>query len=209
MAVTFGITTEALRRGPVGRVAPITGPSPALTAALALALLGERISRPQAAGIVLAVAAASLLGSRPGTRADGPAWRPLALTSLVLQGVGAFLAKVVVTPSGPAALLVTSASLQVVVGWFLLKRSGAPFPDLRPRLHRWTQLVLALAAVATIGYLWALSEGPAAVIVPLVATSPALGGLIGAIVLKERTTRAQYGAILLGLVGAFLLALPA
>lgn len=43
MAVTFGVTTEAIRRGPVGRVSPITGLSPALKAVLALAVLDEHV----------------------------------------------------------------------------------------------------------------------------------------------------------------------
>lgn len=73
---------------------------------------------------------------------------------------------------------------------------------------RWTFVILVLAAFATIGYLFALSTGPAAVIVPLVATSPALGGLLGVVVLRERTTRLQYVGIALGLLGAVLLALP-
>lgn len=208
MAATFGITTEAIRQGPVGRVSPITGLSPALTTLLALAILGERISPTEATGIVLAMAAVFLLGYRRSREANRSRWLAFALSSLVLQGIGAFLAKVAVTPSGPSALLVTSAAVQVLVGGYLLRRSGASFPDLRSPLMRWAVVVLALAAVATIGYLWALSEGPAAVIVPLLATSPALGGLLGALVLKERTTRAQYAAILLGLAGAVLLALP-
>ena len=208
MALTFGITTEAIRRGPVGRVSPLTGLSPALTAMLALTILGERISPAQGAGVVLAMAAIVLLGYRR-TREPGPSgWLALALASFGLQGFGAFLAKIVVTPSGPSALLVTSAAVQVAVGAVLLRRSGAPFPDLRPRLMRWAALVLALAAIATIGYLWALSKGPATVVVPLVATSPALGGLLGAVVLKERTTRAQYAGILLGLAGAVFLVMP-
>lgn len=45
-------------------------------------------------------------------------------------------------------------------------------------------------------------------IVPLVATSPALGGLFGAVILRERTTRPQYAAILLGLIAIVLLSIP-
>ncbi len=206
MAVTFGITTEAIRRGPVGLVSPITGLSPSLTVLLALTILGERLSPTEVAGIVLAMTAVALLGYRRNEQRVGSRWRELALASLGLQGLGAFLAKVVVTPSGPSALLVTSAAVQVGVGGVLLRRTRDRFPDLRPRLMRWAVAVLALAAVATIGYLWALSKGPAAVIVPLVATSPALGGLLGAVALKERSTRAQYVGILLGLAGAVLLA---
>ncbi len=42
IAVTFLVTTEAIRRGPLGMVSPITSLSPALTALLAIALTGER-----------------------------------------------------------------------------------------------------------------------------------------------------------------------
>lgn len=208
MAVTFGITTEALRRGPIGRVSPITGLSPALTAVLALAFLGERPSFSGGLGVVTATAAVAALGYR-GDRAEARAgWLPLAIASFALQGLGAFLSKVIVTPAGPSALLVTSASVQVLVGLWLLRRSRARFPELRDRLVRFTFIVLVLAAVATIGYLWALSIGPASVIVPLVATSPVLGGLLGAIALKERPRPWQYAAIGLGLLGSVLLSLP-
>jgi drug/metabolite transporter (DMT)-like permease len=39
MAITFGVTTEAIRRGPLGAVSPITALSPALTGALAILFL--------------------------------------------------------------------------------------------------------------------------------------------------------------------------
>lgn len=83
--------------------------SPALTAVLAFVVLGERPTGLRVVGIVLAVAAVALLGYEPrANREDtGSGWLALAIGSLVLQGVGAFFAKVVVTPSGPSALLVT------------------------------------------------------------------------------------------------------
>lgn len=75
MAVTFGITTEAIRRGPVGRVSPVTGLSPALTVLLALAILGERVSLTEATGIVLAMTAVSLLGYRATPEPRRASWR--------------------------------------------------------------------------------------------------------------------------------------
>jgi O-acetylserine/cysteine efflux transporter len=211
MALTFGVTTEAIRRGPVGRVSPITGLSSALTAVLAFAILGERPTATGSLGIVFAIVAVGLLGYRRGAGRDSTLtrWLGLALASLVLQGAGAFFAKVVVTPSGPSALLITSGAVQVAVGWAILHRARQPFPRLHGRLMRWTVLVLALAALATIGYLWALSLGPASIIVPLVATSPALGGLIGALALHERPTRWQYAGMAFGIAAATLLAVQA
>lgn len=207
MAVTFGVTTEAIRRGPVGRVSPITGLSPALTAVMAATILDEQLTLTAALGVAAAVLAVVLLGYQPQRERTEGGWLWLAIASLVLQGLGAFFAKVVVTPSGPSALLVTGAATQVAVGFALLQRRRSSLPDIRPRLMRWTVLVLVLAALATIGYLWALSIGPALVIVPLVATSPALGGLIGAVALHEPLRRLQYVGIGLGLMGAVLLAL--
>ena len=43
MSVTFGVTTEAIRRGPLGAVSPITALSPTLTAVLAISVLHERV----------------------------------------------------------------------------------------------------------------------------------------------------------------------
>jgi hypothetical protein len=50
-------------------------------------------------------------------------------------------------------------------------------------------IAYAIGAIATIGYLLALASGPAAVIVPLVATSPALAGFLGIAILRESATR--------------------
>lgn len=206
MAATFWVTTEALRRGPVGRVSPLTSLSPGLTAILALAVLGETLGPRRLAGLAAAVPAMALLAYRPEAAAGRAGWLPLTLASLVMQGVGAFLAKVVVSPAGPATLLLASSSVQLAVGLALAPGAGWSAADLRGRLVPGTAAVLGLAAVATIGYLSALAIGPASVIVPLVATSPALAGVLGVAVLREPFQPAQAGGIALGLAGAVLLA---
>ncbi|HKA48982.1 MAG TPA: DMT family transporter [Candidatus Dormibacteraeota bacterium] len=209
MAVTFGVTTEAIRRGPLGTVSPITALSPALTAALAILILHERIGPPAYLGVALAPAGIVLLnlGRQKGEGQTG--WRALALASLVLQGVGAFVAKLVVTPAGPSALLLMSAAVQVVVGLFLAPPSRWHHQDLLRRPAVFTIVAYMTAGIATIGYLGALASGPASVVVPLVATSPALAGLAGIVVLHERTSNQQLVGITLALAGAVLLAAQA
>ena len=102
MAVTFGVTTEALRRGPLGAVSPITALSPALTAMLAVLFLRERLSMLGYLGIALAPVGIVLLSLRGGMKREGqlPGWELLAVISLMLQGLGAFIAKLVVSPAG-------------------------------------------------------------------------------------------------------------
>lgn len=207
MALTFWVTTEATRRGPIGAVAPLTAMSPALTATLAVLLLGERPDALGTVGIIAAVAAALLLAGRPVQSGLGP-WVGLAVASLLLQGVGAFLAKIVVSEAGPTTLLVPSVIVQLVVGIVIARNEPLRLSEhLRGRTLVVT-LTLAAAAVATVAYLAALASGPASVVVPLVATSPTLGGLLGIIVLKERTTARQRLGILIGLLAMLLLARP-
>jgi drug/metabolite transporter (DMT)-like permease len=207
MALTFGVTTEATRRGPVGVVAPLTASSPALTVLLAIVFLGERPDALALAGVGCAIVAAILLALRP-VEAELGSWIGLALASLALQGVGAFIAKVVVTEGGPTTLLITSVLVQLAVGIAIARRVPLDLAGSVRGMPLVVTLTLAAAALATVGYLSALSVGPASLIVPLVATSPALGGLLGILVLKEAVTRRQALGIAIGVVGIVLLARP-
>lgn len=207
MALTFWVTTEATRRGPLGAVAPLTAMSPALTAALAVALLGERPGPLNSVGIVAAVAAAVLLAARPTSTPLGP-WIGLAVASLVLQGAGAFIAKIVVSGSGPTTLLVPSVLVQLAVGLIIARAEPLHLTEHLGGRPLVVTLTLAAAAVATVAYLAALATGPASVVVPLVATSPTVGGLLGIFVLKERTTPRQRAGIFVGLLAIVLLAVP-
>lgn len=205
MAVTFGVTTEAIRRGPLGAVSPITALSPALTAGLGIVFLHEKLAPWGYLGVVLAPAGIALL-SGGGRQARLEDWFWLAVASLALQGAGAFMAKLIVTPAGPSALLLMSAAVQVAVGLALAPPGSWSPTDLRGRAALYTIVGYAVAAVATIGYLLALASGPASAVVPLVAASPALAGLVGIAVLREKAGGRRLAGIAVALAGAVLLA---
>jgi drug/metabolite transporter (DMT)-like permease len=201
------VTTEAIRRGPLSIVSPVTALSPALTAVLAIMLIGERPGWIAFAGIAMAPVGVALLSAQGG-RSDQQerGWIGLAIASLLLQGLGAFLAKLVVTPAGPSALLLTGAGVQVMVGLALAPPVGWKREDLSGRPGLYTVIAYAIAGLATIGYLSALATGPAAVVVPLVSASPAVAGVLGLVVLKEKVGRRQQAGLAVALVGAALLA---
>src|SRR5439155_23559340 len=98
--------------------------------------------------------------------------------------------------------------VQLAVGLAIARREPlAPRESVRGRSLVVT-LTLAAAALATVGYLAALSSGPASIIVPLVATSPTIGGVLGIIALRERVARHQAIGIAIGLAAIVLLARP-
>jgi uncharacterized membrane protein len=206
MAATFWVTTEATRRGPVGLVAPLTATSPAITVALAVALLGERPDLPGIVGVALAIGAAALLAYRPAAAEGTSRWLGLAIASVAMQGLGAFVAKLVVTGSGPTDLLLVSVLVQLVVGLAIARGEPLLVAGVTDRRDVAVMATLVAAAAATIGYLYALSIGPASLVVPLVATSPALGGLLGVVMLRESVTKHQLLGIALGTSAAILLA---
>ncbi len=207
MAVAFWVTTEAIRRGPLGVVSPMTALSPALTALLAITLINERPGWLAYTGIALAPVGIALLSAQGGEsyRPQG-GWMAFAIASVLLQGLGAFIAKLVVTPAGPSALLLTGAGAQVIVGLALAPPWHWRREDLGGRPALYTVIAYAVAGLATIGYLSALATGPAAVVVPLVSASPALAGVFGLVVLKEKLARRQLAGLAVALVGAALLA---
>lgn len=206
MAATFWVTTEATRRGPLGLVAPLTSLSPSITVVLALAFLGERLSVQGLLGVPLALIAAVLLAFRPTAPGAVAGWIGLAIASMAMQGVGAFFAKLVVTDTGPTDLLVVSAAVQLAVGLVLARHEPLATTRLTSGSGAVIAATLIAAAVATVGYLYALSVGPASLIVPLVATSPAFGGLMAVVLLHEPRSRRQFVGIGFGAIAAILLA---
>lgn len=84
-----------------------------------------------------------------------------------------------------------SAAIQVFVGLALAPPGAWSAGDLRGRAALFTIIAYAIAAVATIGYLLALASGPASVVVPLVATSPALAGALAIAFSRRRAVRAD------------------
>lgn len=209
MALTFGVTAEAIRRGPLGAVSPIMALSPALTAALGILVLGERLMPAAYLGIALAPAGVALLSFGAANKGPQRGWQLLAMASLLLQGLGAFVAKLVVSPAGPSALLLMSSAVQVLVGLSIAPPSRWRRDELLRRPAVYTIIAYVTAGIATIGYLSALASGPTAVVVPLVATSPALAGFFGIVWLREPTSKRRLAGIGMALAGAVLLAAEA
>jgi uncharacterized membrane protein len=93
-----------------------------------------------------------------------------------------------------------------MVGLALAPPVGWKREDLSGRPGLYTVIAYAIAGLATIGYLSALATGPTAVVVPLVSASPAVAGVLGLVVLKEKVGRRQQAGLAVALVGAALLA---
>jgi uncharacterized membrane protein len=161
---------HAVHVGPTWLIFPIIALSPVVTIALSLAVLGERVSRVGAIGIVLALLALPMFDYDPGasSRTHGLAWFFYALVILAAWGIQAFYMKLAnrtmsaeaiffyMTITGllliPVALWMTDYSQPINYGW-----NG-------PWLAAVTQILNSVGALTLV---FAFRYGKAIIVAPL------------------------------------------
>ena len=208
----FAGLIESYRAGDLGQVYPIArGAAPLMTATLAVITVGERLSAPGWAGIVLLVLGVCLLSLRGGrdlARFDHKAVGFALFTAIticlysVVDGIGARAS------GNPAAYV-----LWLFVGFALILPSYAAFRDgtavFKPMLLYWRRgLVGGGMQVVSYGIaLWAMTVAPIALVAALRETSVLFGALIAVVVLKEPLRAVRIAAALLILGGLVLIPL--
>jgi drug/metabolite transporter (DMT)-like permease len=204
---------RAFELGVLSVVSPVASSYPAVTAALAFVALGERPGAAATAGIAVVLAGILVL-SRARAHPSGPAPRDaragLVSAFLAFAGYGVFYFALayVVEPIGP----VTSAAMVRGVGLAVLLGVAARGARLvvRPPRPLWGHVlgIAVLDEVAFLAYNVGIVDGSVAIIGTLSGLFSAVTVGLAAIVLRERLTRLQYGALAAVFAGVLLMALP-
>jgi drug/metabolite transporter (DMT)-like permease len=219
-AIGYVAVYEALRRGPISITSPVVSAYGGLTVLLAVVLLGESLTAPQATGVGLAtggliLAVVTLRPSGNRTAISGPGV-PFALVAIVAWSVVTIVQAPVIRTTGwipaitvvrgVAAFVLGAALTGQLIRWRL--RPG-PALRVRRRLDAGTAaLVLGMAACDTIGYaaFGVGIERSYTWVVGLVASLGPIGTVIfGVAVLGERPARVQWAGMGLVLVGLALI----
>jgi drug/metabolite transporter (DMT)-like permease len=195
-AAAFALSHWGIARSSATNAALLIVVEPLALVALGPLLLDERLTRREAAGAALAVAGAVLVvvNGVPGLTLEVlPRWRGDLL--LVLSGVAyasySLLGRTVLTDANAAAVTARSITWGAVV---MAPLAGAEWltgarPSVTPTAVAAT-LYLALVITAG-GYLvwnWALARVEASRAAPFLTVQPAVGALLGALVLDEPVT---------------------
>lgn len=205
---------HAVHTGPTYLIFPIIALSPVITIALSMLFLNERVSKPGALGVVLALIALPLFnyipGGEPGApAAHGFAWFFYALIILAAWGVQAYFMKLAnrtmdaeniflyMTLTGllliPVALWMTDFSKPINYGWW------------GPGLAAITQILNAVGALTLV---YAFRYGKAIVVAPLTnAGAPLMTALVSMAVLHVSPTSITCAGIILAFIAAALLAI--
>lgn len=203
---------QAYRHGDLGQVYPIArGSAPLMTALLAGAVLGERLSAAAWAGVIVLACGILLLALRGGRalkKFDRASVGFALLTSLTItaytlvDGTGARVAQAPVLYT--AWLFVLSAA--VVGTWGALRRG----PVLVSAASRNWKLALGGAALSVAAYviaIWAMTVAPIALVAALRETSVLFAALFSTLLLREPLIGARIVSACIVLAGALLLRL--
>lgn len=190
----------SLKTGSISINAPVFRLSFVITAALAVALLGEPPTAAKAAGIALALAAAwLLLGGAGGPRREDRGSLIRVLVATVAVGIGNFIYKLGLQAGATPASIIVAQGCAVVVGATLFVawkeggiRAGAPVRRFAPR----AAVVLAAAFSLLVE---ALARGQASVVVPVAQMGFVVTALVGTLFLGERFTLRKGAGLLAAL----------
>ena len=195
-AAAFALSHWGIARSSATNAALLIVVEPLTLVILGPLLLGERLTKREAAGAAVAVAGAGLvvLNGVPGVTLDVlPRWRGDIL--LVLSGVAyasySLLGRTVLTDTNTAAITARSIVWGAVVmaplaalEWGAGARPSATGSALLGTLY----LALVITAGAYLVWNWALARVEAARAAPFLTVQPVVGALLGAVVLGEPVT---------------------
>lgn len=189
MVVGFYNFASSLRSGAVSINAPVFRLSFVLTAALAIALLGEPLTAFKALGIALALLAAwLLLGARgvvPGHRAEMRASLARVLLATLCVGIGNFIYTLGLRKGAtPGSLVVAqSAVVSTLATAFAARLDGALRPSRAALVYGPVAgIVLAMAFVCMVE---GLARGEASIVVPIAQMGFVVAALLGVAFLGE------------------------
>ncbi len=206
---------ESLEKGSVTMVGSITAAFPAITAALAVTLLGESLSAMNALGVITIIGSMVALsyshGNSSGVSAFPRAALILSIAVLLIWGFGGIFIK----------LALTELPLIAYLGLYVFILPPLAFAYLRHRratrsvvFPKWALPVIGAVIVAELwqlGYFAetaAVSEGAASIVYPLISAYPVVTIVTAHFVLRERVSRTDWAILLAVLLGIVLASLP-
>lgn len=194
---------RSLHGGSISINAPVFRLSFVLTAALAIALLGEPLTAYKAAGIGLALAAAwLLLGGQPETKEkhrENLSSLVRVLVATVAVGIGNFIYTLGLRAGAtPASIILAQAAVVVSLSTIFVRLVDGRIRLSRPVLRHAPRasVVLALAFAFMVE---AMARGQASVAVPIAQMGFVVTALLGFVFLREGFTARKGAGILAAL----------
>ena len=207
----YYIYLEALEKGAVSMVGSITAAFPAITAMLAVTLLGEEITAMNAVGIAIIIASMVALSFSHGRSEDKGGFSRvsllLSLATFLIWGFGSIFIKLALNGLPQIAYLGLYVFTLPPIAFAYLRHKGASWAVLMPK---WTVPVIGAIVVAELWQLayfaetGAVAQGSASIIFPLISAYPVVTIVGARLTLKERLSRSDLMLLVAVIIGIVL-----
>jgi drug/metabolite transporter (DMT)-like permease len=205
---------ESIMDGQVSIAGTISAAYPALTVVGAVLLLSEELSLAQIFGVVAIIGGVIVLSyeRNPG-RSGGLSKRSLffSLAAFLTWGVWSLSSKMAVGMVGAGNLfgfyIISSLTAPLIYAWFR-KIRPATIKGSDPSKRAWTLAVIALAlnVLGAYAYTYALSDGPASLVMPISSAYPIVTIVFAVGLLKEKIHLVQALALSVVIAGLVMIA---
>ena len=204
---------KALQIGDVNKVVPVDKTSTVLTILMAFAFLGESISLPKAAGVVLIGAGTFLMIERKEVAKaenSGRGWFFYASGSAVFAALAAILGKIGIEDVDSNLGTAIRTCVVLIMAWFMVavERKGDKVKA-APRKELGFVCLSGLATGASwLCYFRALQDGPASVVVPVDKLSIVVTAVFAWTVFHERLSIKSVSGLAAIVCGTLLMLAP-
>jgi len=206
---------ESLEKGSVTMVGSITAAFPAITAVLAVTVLGESLNAINALGVVTIIGSMVALsyshGSSSGASSFPRAALLLSIAVLLIWGFGGVFIKLALSELPLIAYLSLYVFILPPLAFAYLKHRRATKSVIFPK---WALPVIGAVIVAELwqlGYFAetaAVSEGAASIVYPLISAYPVVTIVAAHFVLREQVSGRDWAILAAVLLGIVLASLP-
>jgi transporter family protein len=207
----YYIYLEALEKGNVSMVGSITAAFPAITAVLAVTLLGEELGAVKALGVLVIVVSMVALSYNHGRGVNGSAFSRsslvLSVATLVIWGVGGVFIKLALDGLPLIAYLGVYPIILPPIAYAYLRHRKATWRVFLPRWSVPVILAIIVAELWQLGYFAetsAISTGQASIVFPLISAYPIVTIIGARLFLKERLSALEIALILAVVTGIIL-----
>lgn len=207
----YYIYLEALENGSVSMVGSITAAFPAITAILAVTLLGEDITLLNAAGIAVIISSMVALSFSHGRAESGGGFTKisliLSLATFLIWGIGGVFIKLALDGLPQIAYLGLYPFILPPIAFAYLRHKRATRAMIFPK---WTVPVIGAIVVAELWQLayfaetGAVSQGSASIVFPLISAYPVVTIVGARLALKERLAKTDSLLLVAVVVGIVL-----
>jgi drug/metabolite transporter (DMT)-like permease len=190
---------EAAKRGSISIVGSATAAYPVMVVIVAIVFLGEFLTVVQGIGVMIVMTCIIFLsyfhGRSEGKAVAAKSYYAICVVTVLLWGFWAIFTKIALDGMSNLQFLTLYPFIIPPLTFAYYRLTNTKIRNIWPKWGRPVKIAIASSIIGTLAYfveIMAISQGPAAIVFPLVASTPVVVVLLAFAFLKERLSKKEW-----------------